>query len=163
MAAPLGREDPAVAEDLFAAPYRFAFFQAVRLLERRDPSRAPVGRLARPADEAARFRSWISLAFPPSEVMALTDGPGPGAPPEVTVAFLAARKLPEPVTYEFAGAVQEALSGLEKITVKADELRQALLQGGSPATPDELRKRFDALISERGKGKDATKLRFVIE
>ena len=26
-----------------------------------------------------------------------------------------------------------------------------------------LRKRFDALISERGKGKDATKLRFVIE
>ena len=34
---------------------------------------------------------------------------------------------------------------------------------GSPATPDELRKRFDALISERGKGKDATKLRFVIE
>lgn len=78
-------------------------------------------------------------------------------------AFLAARRLPEPVTTEFSGAVQEALSGLEKITVKADELRQALLQGGSPATPDELRKRFDTLISERGKGKDATKLRFVIE
>lgn len=78
-------------------------------------------------------------------------------------AFLAARKLPEPVTTDFASAVQEALSGLEKITVKADELRQALLQGGSPATPDELRKRFDTLISERAKGKDATKLRFVIE
>ncbi|MDR3298636.1 MAG: DUF6079 family protein [Candidatus Accumulibacter sp.] len=78
-------------------------------------------------------------------------------------AFLAARKLPEPVTADFASAVQEALSGLEKITVTTGELRQALLQGGSPATPDELRKRFDALISERGKGKDATKLRFVIE
>jgi len=78
-------------------------------------------------------------------------------------AFLTARKLPEPITADFANAVQEALSGLEKITIKADELRQALLQGGSPATPDELRKRFDALISERGKGKDATKLRFVIE
>ena len=38
--------------------------------------------------------------------------------------FLAARKLPEPVTTEFAGAVQEALSGLEKIIVKADELRR---------------------------------------
>lgn len=78
-------------------------------------------------------------------------------------AFLTARKLPEPVTSDFASAVQEALSGLEKITVKTDELRQALLHGGSPATPEELRKRFDTLISERGKGKDATKLRFVIE
>ncbi|MCW3604450.1 DUF6079 family protein [Burkholderia cenocepacia] len=37
------------------------------------------------------------------------------------------------------------------------------MQGGSPATPDDLRKRFDALISDRSKGKDATKLRFVIE
>ena len=42
-------------------------------------------------------------------------------------------------------------------------LFRSLLQGGSPATPDELRKRFDALISERGKGKDSAKLRFVIE
>lgn len=87
----------------------------------------------------------------------------PSAAKKLIDAFLAARKLPEPVTSDFASAVQEALSGLEKITVKTDELRQALLHGGSPATPEELRKRFDTLISERGKGKDATKLRFVIE
>jgi len=87
----------------------------------------------------------------------------PPAAKKLIDAFLAARKLPEPVTSDFASAVQEALSGLEKITVKTDELRQALLHGGSPATPEELRKRFDTLISERGKGKDATKLRFVIE
>ena len=77
--------------------------------------------------------------------------------------FLASRKLPEPLTAEFANAVQEALSGLEKIVVKGDEVRQALLQGGSPATPDDLRKRFDSFLSERCKGKDSTKLRFVIE
>jgi hypothetical protein len=47
------------------------------------------------------------------------------------------------MTTEFANAVQEALSGLEKIAVKGDEIKQALLQGGSPATPDDLRKRFD--------------------
>jgi hypothetical protein len=87
----------------------------------------------------------------------------PAAPKKLIDAFLAARKLPEPVTSDFASAVQEALSGLEKITVKTDELRKALLHGGSPATPEDLRKRFDTLISERGKGKDATKLRFVIE
>jgi hypothetical protein len=50
-----------------------------------------------------------------------------------------------------------------EISVTTSELRQALLQGGSPATPEELHQRFDALISERGKGKDASKLRFVIE
>lgn len=87
----------------------------------------------------------------------------PAASKKLIDDFLAARKLPEPVTADFASAVQEALSGLEKITVTTGDLRQALLQGGSPATPEELRKRFDALISERGKGKDATKLRFVIE
>ena len=59
--------------------------------------------------------------------------------------------------------MQEALSGLEKIIVTSGELRQTLLAGGSPATPEELRKRFDMLISERGKRKDASKLRFVIE
>ncbi|MFJ1300293.1 DUF6079 family protein [Pseudomonadota bacterium AL_CKDN230030165-1A_HGKHYDSX7] len=87
----------------------------------------------------------------------------PAASKNLIDAFLASRALPSPLTQEFANAVQEALSGLEKIEVKSDEIKQALLQGGSPATPDDLRKRFDALISDRSKGKDATKLRFVIE
>ncbi len=87
----------------------------------------------------------------------------PAASKKLIDAFLSTRTLPAPLTQEFASAVQEALSGLEKIEVKSDEIKQALLQGGSPATPDDLRKRFDALISDRSKGKDATKLRFVIE
>lgn len=87
----------------------------------------------------------------------------PAASKKLIDAFLTSRKLPEPLTQEFANAVQEALSGLEKIAVKNEEIKQALLQGGSPATPDELRKRFDAFMNERCKGKDATKLRFVIE
>ena len=86
----------------------------------------------------------------------------PAASKKLIEAFLASRTLPAPLTQEFANAVQEALSGLEKIEVKGDEIKQALLQGGSPATPDDLRKRFDALISDRSKGKDASKLRFVI-
>jgi hypothetical protein len=78
-------------------------------------------------------------------------------------AFLAAKALPDPVLPEFVSAVQEALSGLEKIGVKSEELRQALLQGGSPAKPDELRSRFDTFLNDRCKGKDASKLRFVVE
>lgn len=87
----------------------------------------------------------------------------PPASKKLIDTFLASRELPDPMTTEFANAVQEALSGLEKIVVKGDEIKQALLQGGSPATPDDLRKRFDSFMTERCRGKDATKLRFVIE
>lgn len=87
----------------------------------------------------------------------------PPASRKLIDAFLSSRELPEPLTQEFVNAVQEALSGLEKIAVKGDEIKQALLQGGSPATPDDLRKRFDTFMNERCKGKDASKLRFVVE
>ncbi len=77
--------------------------------------------------------------------------------------FISSKTLPDPVTPEFVAAVQEALSGLEKINVSSAEIRQALLQGGSPATPEDLRKRFDFFLNDRCKGKDTTKLRFVVE
>lgn len=82
---------------------------------------------------------------------------------ELIESFVVSRTLSEPVTPAFVSAVQEALSGLEKITVSGTDIKQALLSGGSPATPDDLRKRFEALLSDRCKGKDASKLRFVVE
>lgn len=77
--------------------------------------------------------------------------------------FVASQKLPDPVPPDFVSAVQEALSGLEKIGVSSEDIKKALLQGGSPATPDDLRKRFEAFLNERCKGKEASKLRFVVE
>jgi hypothetical protein len=77
--------------------------------------------------------------------------------------FVNSKVLPDPVMPEFVSAVQEALSGLEKIIVSSDDIKKALLFGGSPATPDDLRKRFENLLNDRCKGKDSTKLRFVIE
>lgn len=77
--------------------------------------------------------------------------------------FISSKTLPDPVSLEFVAAVQEALSGLEKINVSSAEIRQALLLGGSPATPEDLRRRFESFLSDRCKGKDTTKLRFVVE
>ncbi|MEI6207842.1 MAG: DUF6079 family protein [Desulfuromonadales bacterium] len=77
--------------------------------------------------------------------------------------FLTSRKLPDPVTPDFVAAVQEALSGLEKISVTSADIKAALLQGGSPATPEDLRKRFESFLNDRCKGKEASKLRFVVE
>jgi hypothetical protein len=82
---------------------------------------------------------------------------------DLVQSFLAAKDLPNPVTPAFVGAVQEALSGLEKIAVTGDDVKQALLAGGSPATLEDLRRRFETFLTERGKGKDASKLRFVVE
>ena len=54
--------------ELLDEPFRFEFFQAVRLLEKMFPERRPVGRDALPGDEIARFRSRMSLRFPASEI-----------------------------------------------------------------------------------------------
>ena len=86
-----------------------------------------------------------------------------GSSHKIVTGFAEQRTLPEFVTPEFVAAIQEALSGLEKINVTSDDVKTALLQGGSPATPDDLRKRFEAFLNERCKGKDTTKLRFVVE
>ncbi len=77
---------------LYSEPYRFGFFQAVRLLERQaEGGREPVGKAVDPSREVVRFRSRPSLSFPASEVHALTPPP-PGKeeerPPEMTVAFM---------------------------------------------------------------------------
>lgn len=73
---------------LYAEPYRFSFFQAVRLLERLAPERRPVGRTAKPGREVARFHAHASLAFPPSEIQGLIAPPEGAGPPDMTVAFL---------------------------------------------------------------------------
>lgn len=54
-------------------PYRFEFFQAVRLFERIFPERSPVGREALPNQETVRFRSRIALDFPPSEIHEISE------------------------------------------------------------------------------------------
>ena len=44
-------------------------------------------------------------------------------------------ELPDTLEQGFIQALQEILSGLVKVMVKAEDLRAALLTGGSPATP----------------------------
>lgn len=69
---------PELEAALEAEPYRFDFFQAVRLLERFSPATKPVGRFARPQQEAVRFAAHPSLAFPASQLQSLErrpDGP----------------------------------------------------------------------------------------
>lgn len=55
-------------QELLDEPFRFEFFQAVRLLEKIFPMRQPVGRETSILQEVVRFRSRLALDFPASEI-----------------------------------------------------------------------------------------------
>lgn len=75
---------------LFDEPYRFDFFQAVRLLERIYPERTAVARGPVPLREVVRFRTRAALSFPPSQLYEIERDKEsePDAPLEMTVSFM---------------------------------------------------------------------------
>ena len=93
-----GRAGSALIDRLFREPFRFDFFQAVRLLDshaRREEQtrrRWPVGHDATPLQEIVRFRAPPSLSFPAGSIVGLAASDGDGAdrkaPPDMTVPFL---------------------------------------------------------------------------
>jgi type VI secretion system protein ImpH len=63
---------------LRANPCEFEFFQAVRLIERLLPDRAPVGRFVSPDKEVVRFNAHSAFPFPASQIQSiLWDGDVP--------------------------------------------------------------------------------------
>jgi len=71
---------------LFAEPYSFEFFQAVRLLRRFYPERNNVGQPQPPRSEIVRFGVHPSLVFPASEIQELERRSN--APPLMRVNFM---------------------------------------------------------------------------
>jgi len=91
MAPASGTENPDVAlekvrRSLFAEPYTFDFFQAVRVLGWLEPGRSPVGRYSHPQNEVVRFGANPILHFPASAIQSLTEQPD--AAPAMTVNFM---------------------------------------------------------------------------
>ncbi|MDA1013746.1 MAG: type VI secretion system baseplate subunit TssG [Planctomycetota bacterium] len=80
--------DKRIDELLEEAPYRFEFFQAVRLLARMFRDRDPVGRQSVPRNEIVRFRAHQSLEFPASQIQSAKFDTEPGHPVELHVNFM---------------------------------------------------------------------------
>ena len=78
-------------------------------------------------------------------------------------AFLKSQELPDPLDYNFVHALQEVLSDLVKVTVTVQDLQTALQVNEGPATPAEMKKRFEVYIDQLTKGKDPAKVRIVLE
>ncbi len=78
-----GSENPPLTQSAMAARLaeggpEFEFFQAVRLLERILPDRAPVGLFVPPSAEVVRFTANTSMGFPASEIQEIEfAGSGP--------------------------------------------------------------------------------------
>ena len=78
-------------------------------------------------------------------------------------AFIQSRELPIPLSNSFVHALKDALSGLVKVPVHIKDLQTALKVTDGPATPAEMKNRFDEYIDKLTKGKDPAKVRIVLE
>ncbi len=84
-------------------------------------------------------------------------------PKKLVNGFIKKGALPDELKQAFINALREVLSGLQKVPVTTADLRSALLSGGSPATPAEIKKRFEDYLDELTKGKEPGKVRIVLE
>ncbi len=94
-----------------------------------------------------------------AENIALLD-PDRRAPVE---AFLRSGELPEPLASEFIDGARAVLSGLIKVETTIDAVHAALLDGGSPSAPGELKQRFAKYVDDLTKGQDPAKVRIVLD
>ncbi|WP_295586204.1 DUF6079 family protein [uncultured Lamprocystis sp.] len=88
---------------------------------------------------------------------------GAGEGRDAVDAFLNEKRLPDPVSPAFVKALAEILSGLEKLVVNETRLRAALTGGGIPCTINEFKDRFESYITGLTKGKEASRVRIVVE
>jgi len=77
--------------------------------------------------------------------------------------FVRLRKLPEPLDSDLLHAIKEVLSGLVKVSISISDLESALKVSSGPATPVEMKKRFEEFINQIIKGKDSAKVRIILE
>jgi type VI secretion system protein ImpH len=93
------KSDRSVEEWLYAEPYRFDFFQAVRILERLNKGAVSPGQASEPEKEAVRFRSRVGLDFPASEIQEISPPAAPGEPAGMTVNLLGVAGAFGPLTH----------------------------------------------------------------
>ena len=76
--------------------------------------------------------------------------------------FLASRALPDELSDEFVTAISEVLSGLSKVVLTSDGIRDALAAGGLPTTLDATSRRFAEHLARKAKGLDPARVRILL-
>lgn len=84
----MARKVPTIEDMLYQEPYRFDFFQAVRLMELKAAPGRSIGATTPPQQEPVRFRGMVSLSFPPSSIYEIERAAGDRPMPRMMVTFL---------------------------------------------------------------------------
>ena len=77
--------------------------------------------------------------------------------------FVQSAELPDPVEPDFVRALNDAFGDIQKVTIEASVLREALLIGGTPATATEIRERFERYVADLVGDQDPSKVRIIVE
>ena len=109
--APVG----ALVQKLVAQPEGFNLFQAISLLERALPERAPVG-TGDGRTEAVRLSSVVSLGFQASDVSRVTVSDQPGEPSHLSTAVLSLAGAQGPLPLPFTEMVLERTAARDHAT-----------------------------------------------
>jgi hypothetical protein len=80
----------------------------------------------------------------------------------VIESFVTSRELPEPVDANFVQTLKTVLAGLQKVSITKAALLKVVTDLG-PTTPDEIKKVLTGYVDSLTKGKDANKVRIVVE
>jgi len=99
--------DAGLESRLRKEPYRFEFFQAMRLLEKLLPDREPVGGFESPSMEATRVGMHPSLSFPASEIQSLDWQEG--RTPFLRVNFMGLTGIQGPMPQWYTATILERL------------------------------------------------------
>jgi len=82
---------------------------------------------------------------------------------EAVNAFLREKRLPDTIDNDLVRGMQQALSGLIAISVKPADLVDALSDGGTPSTIEQIQARFAEFVQKIVRGKEPSKVRLVID
>ena len=164
---PPGRTEELLRLDR-AGDRRLARLPALRLQARAEPPTAPAGTVLDGLDDeldellANWTRTLLTNLEDPATKRKLETAQVPTSRKLVN-RFIEKRALPDNLDQDFIDALREVFSDLQKVPVKLEDLRAALLSGGSPATPDEMKTRFEDYLDELIRGKEPRKVRIVLE
>lgn len=98
-----------------AEPFRFHFFQLVRLIEKLYPEHTRMGKFTSPLSEPVRFTAAPSLSFPPSQVSGYKHNDG--GPDSVEVAFMGLNVINGPMPRSYTETLLERKRAKDRATL----------------------------------------------
>jgi hypothetical protein len=77
--------------------------------------------------------------------------------------FIDKKQFPDKIDNEFVSVLQQLFQGLEKLTLNTSDIKKALTDGGTPCAVNEIKARFDRHLEALTRGREASKIRVVVE